>query len=88
MTAPDAVVLRRTWTRRNKDLPKDYSDWHLIDVTALNQAEYRSGSVRTLCGGVIPAERAESPGQARAVKRVCPPCIQALMDAQRPKRGW
>jgi hypothetical protein len=88
MTVPDAVALRRSWTRRSKDHNKQYSDWHLIDVVAQAQVDYRSGTVTSLCGGTLPPERTENPGQAGAFKRVCPSCIQALMVAQRPKHGW
>lgn len=85
MTQPDAVALRRTWTRRTADDNKQYSDWHLIDVIA--QAGVR-GTLISLCGGKLPPERTERPGDTRTLKRVCPPCVQALMAAQRPKHGW
>lgn len=81
----DAVVLRRTWTRRSADVRKDYSDWHLVESCTI---PIETAPLKTLCGGEIPPERTERPGDARAFKRVCPPCIEALTASQQPKRGW
>ncbi len=83
MTEPDAVILRRTWTRTTRDANKQYSDWHLIDV--LTQAR-KTEAVDTLCGGKLSLAHTERPGDARAFKRVCPACVQALTALQRPKR--
>lgn len=78
---PDQVILRRTWTQRTKDANRRYSDWHLVDV--INHESNTAGTLVTLCGGRLPSERRERPGDARTHSRVCPTCVQALAEAQR-----